>query len=465
MKMTRQNRKLAEKGLTRDYILELSKKKSEPKWVRDLRLAGLKYWEELRMPTWAPDISALNLDEILLYVETKDEMVSSWDAVPREIKRTFEKLGIPEAEREHLAGVGAQYDSEVIYHNLKERIAKKGVVYLPMEEAIQLTKRRKEEVIKQYGVDLVAIIKNHFMKLITEKDHKFAALHAAVWSGGSFIYIPKNVSVEIPIQSYYRLNAPGAGQFEHTLIVVDEGSDLHFIEGCSAPKYTVSNLHAGSVELFVKKNSRLKFSTVESWSKNVFNLNTKRAYVEEDGAVEWVTGSFGSRISMLYPMGILAGARSKMEYTGVSFASGGQTLDTGAKVVHLAPNTYSMMAAKSLCKDGGISTTRTLAKIGKMATGARSYTDCKSLILDEKSVSNAIPEVKVECNEVEVAHEASVGRISDEAIYYLKTRGISEDEARAMIVRGFTGDISKELPIEYAMEMNNLIKIEMEGTA
>ena len=463
--MIKQNKKLLKKGLTREYIVELAKKKKEPKWLLDLRLKGLEYWQKLEMPSWSPDISGLNLDEILMYVETENELVSDWDKVPVEIKNTFEKLGIPDAEREHLAGVGAQYDSEVIYHNLKKRIAKKGVVYLPMEEAIQLTKKSKTEVISQYGVDLSKMIKDHFMKLITEKDHKFAALHAAVWSGGSFIYIPKNVSVEIPIQSYYRLNAPGAGQFEHTLIIVDEGSDLHFIEGCSAPKYTVSNLHAGSVELYVKRNSRLKFSTVESWSKNVFNLNTKRAYVEEDGAIEWVTGSFGSKVSMLYPMGILAGARAKMEYTGVSFASDGQNLDTGAKVVHLAPDTYSMMVAKSLCKDGGVSTTRTLAKICQGATGARSYTDCKSLILDEKSISNAIPEVKVECNEAEVSHEASVGKISDEAIYYLKTRGINENEARAMIVRGFIGDVAKELPIEYAMEMNNLIKMEMEGTA
>ena len=246
---------------------------------------------------------------------------------------------------------------------------------------------------------------------------------------------------------------------------MDEDSDLHFIEGCSAPKYTVSNLHAGSVELYVKRNSRLKFSTVESWSKNVFNLNTKRAYVEEDGVIEWVTGSFGSKVSMLYPMGILAGARAKMEYTGVSFAGEGQVLDTGAKVVHLAEDTYSMINAKSLSSGGGVSMTRTLAKITKKALRAKSYTDCKSLILDNRSVSNAIPEVKVECNEAEVSHEASVGKISDEAVYYLQTRGISEDEARALIVRGFTGDVSKELSIEYAMEMNNLIKMEMEGTA
>ena len=458
-------KELNKKGLTREYILALSKKKREPEWLLKLRLKGLEFWHQLSMPKWAPDISELALDDILMYVETGNEMVSSWDEVPTEIKETFDKLGIPEAEQEHLAGVGAQYDSEVIYHNLKERIAKKGVIYLPMEEAIQLTKKKKEKVIAKYGVDVGGIVKEHFMKLITEKDHKFAALHATVWSGGSFIYIPKKVSVEIPIQSYYRLNAPGAGQFEHTLIVVDEDSDLHFIEGCSAPKYTVSNLHAGSVELYVKRNSRLKFSTVESWSKNVFNLNTKRAYVEEDGVIEWVTGSFGSKVSMLYPMGILAGARAKMEYTGVSFAGEGQVLDTGAKVVHLAEDTYSMINAKSLSSGGGVSMTRTLAKITKKALRAKSYTDCKSLILDNRSVSNAIPEVKVECNEAEVSHEASVGKISDEAVYYLQTRGISEDEARALIVRGFTGDVSKELPIEYAMEMNNLIKMEMEGTA
>ena len=272
MKAIKKNR-----GLTTEYIRELSARKKDPKWMLELRLLGLSYWEKLKMPAWAPDITELNLDDILMYVEPKKEMVGSWDEVPAEIRETFEQLGIPEAEREHLAGVGAQYDSEVIYHNLKEQIAKKGVVYLPMEEAVATTQKPREEVISQYGVDVAEILKKHFMKLISESDHKFAALHAAVWSGGSFIYVPKNVSVEIPIQSYYRLNAPGAGQFEHTLIIVDEGSDLHFIEGCSAPKYTVSNLHAGSVELYVKKNSRLKFSTVESWSKNVFNLNTKRA--------------------------------------------------------------------------------------------------------------------------------------------------------------------------------------------
>jgi Fe-S cluster assembly protein SufB len=445
------------KGLSRDLILRLAKRKNEPKWVTDLRLSGLKYWNELEMPKWAPkvfgeDETWLNLENIEMYVEPKSEMVSSWDEVPTEVRRVFDELGIPEAEKEGLAGVGAQYDSEIIYHNLKEKMKKQGVVYLPMEEAI-LDEKYSE------------MIKEHFMKLIPANDHKFAALHAAVWSGGSFIYVPKNVSVEIPLQSYYRLNAPGAGQFEHTLIIVDEGADMHFIEGCSAPKYNVANLHAGEVELFVHKNARLKFSTIESWSKNMFNLTTKRAIVEAGGEIEWVTGNFGSKVSMVYPMAILNGEGAKCDYTGVSFAAKGQVLDTGAKVVHAAKNTYSIINTKSLAKGDGVSVNRTLAKILPQAKGSRAYIDCKSLILDKEAKAEAIPEVKVYCMDAEASHEASVGKISEEALFYLKSRGISEDKARAMIVRGFTDEISKELPIEYAMEMNNLIRMEMEGTA
>ncbi|MCG5125887.1 Fe-S cluster assembly protein SufB, partial [Candidatus Saccharibacteria bacterium] len=395
--------------------------------------------------------------------EPKKEMVGSWDEVPAEIRETFEQLGIPEAEREHLAGVGAQYDSEVIYHNLKEQIAKKGVVYLPMEEAVATTQKPREEVISQYGVDVAEILKKHFMKLISESDHKFAALHAAAWSGGSFIYVPKGVTAELPIQSYYRMNEPGIGQFEHTLIVVDEGSELHFIEGCSAPKYEKNNLHVGSVEIFVKKGAKMRFSTVESWSKNVFNLNTKRALVETGGEMEWVSGTFGSKVTMLYPTTILKGEGAKMEYLGMSLASGEQILDSGAKAICLADNTSAIIRSKSVSKNGGVSMTKTLAKVGKGIKGVKAYIDCKSLILDSESRSYAEPMVDVNSGEAEVTHEASVGKLSEEILYYLATRGIDEEKAKEILIRGFSEEITKALPLEYAMEMNNLIKLEMQN--
>ena len=440
------------KGLTKELVLGLSQRKKEPVWVRNLRLSGLKAWGKLEMPKWAPDISELKLDEIETYVKPEMEMVSSWEEVPNEIRKTFDELGIPDAEKEGLAGVGAQYDSETIYHNLKREVEKQGVVYLPIEEALRDKKYAK-------------IVKEHFMKLVLPDEHKFAALHAAVFSGGSFIYVPPFTEVEVPLQSYYRLNAPGAGQFEHTLIIVDEGANLHFIEGCSAPKYNVANLHAGAVEIFVNKNAHMKFSTVESWSKNMYNLNTKRAIVEEGGEIEWVTGSFGSKVTMLYPMTILAGTGAKCEYTGVTFAGKGQIIDNGAKVVHAAPNTCSTINTKSLSRDDGVSISRTLANILPGAVGAKAFIDCKSLILNGGAKAEAMPEVRVGEMDAEAAHEASVGKISEEALYYLMSRGLSEEKARTLIVRGFTSEISKELPVEYAMEMNNLIRMEMEGTA
>ncbi len=440
------------KGLTKELVLELAKLKGEPKWVTDLRLKGVECWNKMPMPKFGPDLSGLDLENIETYVKPKAEMVSSWEEVPAYIKKTFDDLGIPEAEKNNLAGVGAQYDSEMVYLNLKREVEKQGVVYLPMGEAVKDEKYSK-------------MIKDHFMKLIPVDDHKFTALHAAVWSGGSFIYVPKNTTVEIPIQSYYRLNAPGAGQFEHTLIIVDEGADFHFIEGCSAPKYNVANLHSGAVEVYVGKNAHMKFSTVESWSKNMYNLSTKRAIVEEGGTIEWVAGSFGSHITMIYPMAILNGEGAKCEYTGVTFASKGQIIDNGAKVVHVAPNTCSTIDTKALSKDDGVSVNRTLAKICPGAHGAKAYIDCKSLLLNPGAKAEAIPEVKVHCMDAEAAHEASVGRISEEALFYLMSRGLSEDKARSLIVRGFTAEVSKELPVEYAMEMNNLIKMEIEGTA
>jgi len=369
--------------------------------------------------------------------------------VPDEIKDTFTKLGIPQAERESLAGVGAQYDSELVYHNVKDEVAAQGVIYTDLESALR--------------GEYAEMIKTHFMKLVPPTDHKFAALHGAVWSGGSFVYVPKNVKVDIPLQSYFRLNAAGAGQFEHTLIIVDKGADLHFIEGCSAPKYNVANLHAGCVELYVAKNARLRYSTIENWSKNMYNLNTKRAIVEENGIMEWVSGSFGSHTSYLYPMTILKGDNSKMEFTGITFAGKGQNLDTGAKVVHQGQRTSSVINTKSISKDGGIGTYRSSVIIQNTAKKAKASVSCDSLMLDSISRADTIPGMDIRTNDADVGHEAKIGRISDDAIFYLMSRGISEEDAKAMIVSGFANPVSKELPLEYAVEMNNLIKLEMSG--
>jgi len=436
-------------GLTPEVIRDISREKDEPQWMTEFRLKSLDIYNRLNLPPWGPDISEVDMDNITAYVRPKTGLNNSWDEVPKEIKETFDLLGIPKAEHESLAGVGAQYDSEVVYHNVKSELTEQGVIYTDMETAV-----------KEYP----EIVKEYFMKCVPPQDHKFAALHGAVWSGGSFVYVPKDVHVDIPIQSYFRLNSPGAGQFEHTLIIVEEGGSLHFIEGCSAPKYSVINLHAGCVELFVKKGAKLRYSTIENWSRNMYNLNTKRAIIEEDGAIEWVSGSFGSKVSMLYPMSILKGRGARAEFTGVTFAGSGQNLDTGAKIVHLAPHTYSNINSKSISKGGGVATYRGAVKIAATAPYSKSNVSCESLMLDDISKSDTIPVIDVATDEVDLGHEAKIGRISDDAIFYLMSRGISEEEAKAMIVRGFVEPISKELPLEYAVEMNNLIKLELEGT-
>ena len=437
-------------GLTPEIVLQISEEKNDPEWMKEFRLQSLKTFIETEMVNWGPPIDGLQMDNIVTYVKPKGKMSADWDEVPQDIKDTFERLGIPKAERESLAGVGAQYDSELVYHNVREEVAALGVVYTDLESAMH----------GEYG----DMIRSHFMKLVPPGDHKFAALHGAVWSGGSFVYVPPGVTVEIPLQSYFRLNAPGAGQFEHTLIIVDEGADLHFIEGCSAPKYNIANLHAGCVELFVGKNARLRYSTIENWSKNMYNLNTKRATVEEGGRMEWVSGSFGSHVSYLYPMTILKGDNSRMEYTGITFAGEDQNLDTGMKVVHTGKNTTSVVNAKSISKSGGISTFRSAVVVGKNATGAKSAVDCSSLMLDDISQSDTIPAMDVRTRDAQIGHEAKIGKISDEAVFYLMSRGISEEDARAMIVSGFADTVSKELPLEYAVEMNNLIRLEMKGS-
>ncbi len=436
-------------GLTEDIIRSISSEKNEPEWMTEFRLKSLEIYNQLDVPTWGPDISGLDIENIVTYVKPDTDMKASWDEVPKDIKMTFDLLGIPEAEKASLAGVGAQYDSEVVYHSIKEDLVKQGVVYTDMESAI----KEYEDIVKEY-----------FMKCVPPSDHKFAALHGAVWSGGSFVYVPEGVNVDIPLQSYFRLNAPGAGQFEHTLIIVEKGANLHFIEGCSAPKYSVNNLHAGCVELFVKEGAKLRYSTIENWSRNMYNLNTKRAIVEKDGTIEWVSGSFGSRISMLYPMSVLKGERAKCEFTGITFAGKGQELDTGAKVLHAAPYTSSNINTKSISKDGGIAVYRGAVKISPNAHHSKSTVSCESLMLDNISKSDTVPVMDIMNDEVDLGHEAKIGRISDEAIFYLMSRGISETEAKAMIVRGFVEPISKELPLEYAVEMNNLIKLELEGT-
>ena len=438
------------KGLTEEIVRKISEKKNEPQWMLEYRLKALEVFNSKPVPTWGPDLSDLDINDIVHYLEPDAKIMSdNWDDVPDYIKSTFDRLGIPEAERQSLAGVGAQYDSEVVYHSVHKELTDQGVIYTDIETAI----REHEDLVKQY-----------FMKVITVHDHKFSALHGAVWSGGSFVYVPKGVKVNMPLQSYFRLNAAEAGQFEHTLIIVEEGADLHFIEGCSAPKYKKNVLHAGAVELIVKKGARMRYSTIENWSRNMYNLNTKRAIVEEDGVMEWVSGSFGSRVSMLYPMTILKGERSRCEFTGVTFASSGQYLDTGCKIVHAAPNTSSTVHSKSISKNGGTSFYRGLLNVAANATGAKATVECESLMLDNESRSDTIPIIEINNDSVDIGHEAKIGRISDEAIFYLMSRGISKDEAKAMIVRGFVEPISKELPLEYAVELNKLIELELEGT-
>ncbi|RHO12549.1 MULTISPECIES: Fe-S cluster assembly protein SufB [Clostridium] len=437
-------------GLTPEIVEKISKEKNDPAWMQQFRLQSLQIYNSLQVPNWGPDIEDLDMDNIVTYVRPKSKMSAKWSEVPKDIKDTFERLGIPQAEQKSLAGVGAQYDSELVYHNVRAEVAAQGVVYTDLESAM-------------HG-EYAEMIRKHFMHLVKPQEHKFAALHGAVWSGGSFVYVPKGVSVTIPLQSYFRLNAPGAGQFEHTLIIVDEGAYLHFIEGCSAPKYNVANLHAGCVELYVGKNAKLRYSTIENWSKNMYNLNTKRAIVEEGGTIEWVSGSFGSHVSYLYPMSILKGDDSRMEFTGITFAGEGQNLDTGAKVVHTGKRTSSYINTKSISKDGGVSTFRSSVQIGKQASGSKASVSCQSLMLDDISRSDTVPAMDIRTRDANVGHEAKIGRISDEAVFYLMSRGISEEDARAMIVSGFADDVSKELPLEYAVEMNNLIQLEMKGS-
>lgn len=436
-------------GLTEEIIRQISKEKNEPEWVLNIRLKGLEWFYKLDNPNWGPDISYLDINDIATYVKPVEKEARTWEDVPDDIKSVFDKLGIPESEKKALAGSGAQFDSEIVYHNLTDTLKEKGVIYTSFDEAI----KNYPELVKEY-----------FTKAVPVFDHKYIALHYALFSGGSFVYIPKNTELDRPLQSYFRLNAPGAGQFEHTLIIVEEGASLQFIEGCSAPGYNELNLHAGCVELFVKKNGFLRFSTIENWSKNMLNLNTKKCYVEENGKIEWIMGSFGSKVSMLYPLSVLNGYGAKCEFTNISFAGSGQNLDTGLKIIHNAPNTTSIVNSKSISKDGGICTFRSNALVKKNAKKSKISLSCESLMLDSISRSDTIPVDTIECSDVEFVHEATVGKISDEAIYYLQTRGMSEEDAKKLIVQGFAEPIAKSFPVEYAVEMNRLIELELEGS-
>ncbi|WP_334308373.1 Fe-S cluster assembly protein SufB [Lacrimispora sp.] len=437
-----------DKGLTAEIVTDISKGKNEPRWMLEHRIQSLAVYERLPLPNWGPNLHELDINNIVTYVRPNMKMTDNWNEVPDEIKQTFDRLGIPEAEKLALSGVGAQYDSEVVYHSIKEEMRQQGVIYTDMDTALH---------------EYEDIVKKHFMKLLPATLHKFAALHGAVWSGGSFVYVPKGIEVHMPLQSYFRLNAPGAGQFEHTMIILEEGARLHFIEGCSAPRYNALNLHAGCVELYVGEDATLRYSTIENWSRNMMNLNSKCAAVEKNGAIEWVSGTFGSHITMLYPSSILRGDGARSEFTGITFAGAGQELDTGTKVIHAAPNTSSTVSSKSISKNGGKAIYRSAVTVLPQAKNSKSSVSCESLMLDSESRSDTIPVMDIRNDEVDIGHEAKIGRISEETVFYLMTRGIGENEAKALIVRGFVEPITKELPLEYAVEMNRLIALEFEG--
>jgi Fe-S cluster assembly protein SufB len=413
------------------------------------RLASFGVFQEMALPNWGPSLESLDLDKITYYARASDRQAESWDDVPEDIKRTFDKLGIPKAEQEVLAGVGAQYESTVIYHSLKAEYKRKGVIFEDLDVAVQ----KYPELVEPY-----------FMKLMPASLHKFAALHGAVWSGGTFLYIPKGVKLKEPLQAYFRMNAKGMGQFEHTLIIVEEGAQAHYIEGCSAPRYGVDSLHAGGVEIYVKEGARCRYSSVESWSKDAYNLNTKRALVEKKAHMEWVGGNFGSNVTMLYPCSILVGEGATADHLGVAFANEGQIQDTGAKVIHVAKNTGSNIIMKSISKNGGKALYRGLVEVKPGATNAAISVKCDALLLDAISSSDTVPVMKIHDASAAIAHEASAGKINAEDLFYLRSRGLKEEEAAAMIVNGFIEPITKELPLEYSVEMNRMVELEMEGS-
>ena len=433
--------------ISAELINKISSDKNEPKWMLEKRLAALELFENSKLPTWGPDLSGLELDKICYYITPEIAEKSSWAEVPQEIKDTFDKLGIPKAEHEYLGGVGAQYDSGIVYHKIKDSLAKQGVIFENMDVAVQ----KYPELVQKYFMS----------ECVPAKDHVFTMLHGAVWSGGTFIYVPAGVHVSMPLQAYFRMNAPSAGQFEHTLIIVDEGASVEYIEGCSAPKYTASSLHAGCVEVIVMKGGKARYISVENWSKNTYNLNTKKAHVYENAEMNWINGNMGSAVTMLYPTSILIGDNSKSDAMGIVFAGANQNQDTGSKVVHIGKNTKSVIRSKSVSMDGGVSNYRGFVQVAKSADNAKSFVGCDALILDDKSVSNTWPTNKIQNKNSEVSHEATVGKIGDKELFYLMSRGFSKDDAYRLIVGGFVGDIIRALPLEYAVEFNRLVELEM----
>ncbi|MCH7541373.1 Fe-S cluster assembly protein SufB [Patescibacteria group bacterium] len=439
----------ARKGLDESIVKEISFQKNEVEWMRDFRLKAYNIFKSKKQPMWGADLSRVNYDDIYYYLKPTEKQSKSWNDLPPEILDTYEKIGMPEAERKYLGGVGAQYDSEVVYHSLKKDLDKKGVIFLDTDTAL----KQHPEMFKEY-----------FARAIPPADNKLAALNSAVWSGGSFIYVPKGVKVEMPLQAYFRINAAKMGQFERTLIIVDEGADVHYVEGCTAPIHTSDSLHVAVVEIFVKRGARCRYTTIQNWSKNVFNLVTKRAMVEEDAFMEWIDGNLGSQISMKYPSVFLRGPGARGDILSIAFAGSGQHQDVGGKAIHLAPYTSSQIISKSISKDGGRSSYRGLLKVIKGAKGVRANVRCDALILDSKSRSDTYPTMQIDEEDVHVGHEASVSKIGEDQLFYLMSRGLSENDATSMIVNGFIEPIVKELPLEYALELNRLIQLEMIGS-
>jgi Fe-S cluster assembly protein SufB len=437
------------RGLSTEVVEEISRMKGEPDWMRDFRLKAFKYFQARPVPTWGADLSEIDFDNIFYYVRPMDKQGKTWEDVPAYIKNTFDKLGIPEAERKFLAGVSAQYESEVVYHSIKEELSNKGVVFLDMDSGL----REYPDIVKQY-----------FGTVISNNDNKFAALNSAVWSGGSFVYVPKGVRVDIPLQAYFRINTENMGQFERTLIIAEEGSFVHYIEGCTAPVYSTDSLHSAVVELIARPGATIRYTTIQNWSKNVYNLVTKRAFAYENSSVEWIDGNLGSRTTMKYPAIYLMGEGARGEILSIAFAGRGQVLDAGGKVVHMAPHTTSTVTSKSISKDGGRASYRGLLKVHDGAKGSKSNVRCDALLLDELSRTDTYPYIEIDEDQVEVGHEASVSKIGEEQLFYLMSRGISENDAIMMIVNGFIEPFTKVLPMEYAVELNRLIQLEMEGS-
>jgi Fe-S cluster assembly protein SufB len=440
---------LSKKGLSREVVEEISKLKNEPKWMLDFRLRSYDIFMKKPMPNWGGDLSKIDFQNIYYYAKASEKTERSWENVPEDVKKTFDKLGIPEAEKKFLAGVGAQYESEVVYHNLREDLEKQGVIFLDTDTAL----REQPEIFKKY-----------FGKIIPPEDNKFSALNSAVWSGGSFIYIPPGIKVDMPLQAYFRINAENIGQFERTLIIVDEGAECHYIEGCTAPVYSSESLHSAVVELVAHKDAKLRYTTIQNWSNDVYNLVTKRAYAYEGATVEWIDGNIGSKLTMKYPGVYLLGERAHGETLSIAFAGKNQHQDTGAKMVHLAPNTTSKITSKSVSRLNGRSTYRGLLHVAKGATNVKSSVRCDALLLDDTSKTDTYPYMEINQDDATITHEATVGKIGDEQIFYLMSRGFTEEEALTLIVNGFMEPFTKELPMEYAVELNRLIKLEMDGS-